>query len=197
MTRLGRSKGDGGVVMVEFALLLPLIALVVFGVMEYGLVLQDRLSVQSATRAGVRVGSAAGNDVAADKNLLLGVGAALNDLSLSNVDWVLVFRSSSAEGAVPPACTNPPKKVAGSCNLYTGAQISQVVAGTAPAGWFGCGGLSLDGSWCPANRQTIQANGTDYLGVWVQARHPMITGFFGSTITMTDRGVMRLEPKGV
>lgn len=192
-----RALGSGGNVLVEFALLLPFLALMAFGVVEFGLAWQDRMTVQASTRAGTRVGSAAGDTSAADKNLLLGLGSAISDVGLENVEWVLVYKSTAGDGAVPSACTSPsPHSVSGSCNAYSGAQLSEVVAGTAPSSWFGCGGGSLDGSWCPTNRQTIHANGTDYLGVWVRARHPMLTGFFGSTITITDRAVMRLEPQG-
>ncbi len=69
------------------------------------------------------------------------------------------------------------------------------MAGTAPASWFGCGVGSLDLSWCPTSRQACRPSGTDYLGVWVKARHPMLTGFFGSVITIADDAVMRLEPQ--
>ncbi len=192
--RLGESRGS---VLVEFAFLLPFLALMAFGVVEFGLAWQDRMTVQASTRAGARVGSAAGATSDADKSLLLGLGSVIDELGLSNVDWVLVYKSTAADGAVPAACTSPaPHSVSGSCNAYSGSQLSQIVGGTAPSSWFGCGGGSLDLSWCPAGRQTIHATGTDYLGVWVRARHPMLTGFFGSVLTITDRAVMRLEPQG-
>jgi len=187
---------EGGAVLVEFAFLLPLLALMAFGVMEFGLALQDRMAVQTATRTGARVGSAAGNTVEADRSLLLGVGSGLNDIGLANVEWVLVYRSSTADGAVPAGCMDPPRSASGSCNAYTGAQLQQLVAGTSPSSWFGCGDGALDASWCPAGRQTIQSYGADHLGVWIRARRPMLTGFFGSALTITDRGVMRLEPRG-
>jgi hypothetical protein len=180
----------------ELAIILPFLALMTFGVVEFGLANQDRMTVQAAARTGVRVGSAAGKTADADKNLLLGVGSALRDVGLANVNWILVYKSSTADGAVPVACTNPPRSLSASCNVYTGAQLQQLVAGTAPASWFGCGVSALDRFWCPTARETVQANGTDYLGVWLQATHPMLTGFFGKTLTMTDRGIMRLEPSG-
>lgn len=194
MTR--RDARDRGSVLVEFVLVLPVLALLAFGIMEFGLARQDRMAVQTAARSGLRVGSAAGNSLSADKNILLGVGAAIADIGLSNVDWVLVYKSVASDAAAPAACLNPPRSVSGTCNAYTGVQLQQVVAGTAPASWFGCGVSALDTSWCPTNRQTIQANGTDHLGVWVRATHPMVTGFFGARLTMTDWGVMRLEPQG-
>jgi Flp pilus assembly protein TadG len=191
-----RCKGSQGSTLVEFAIVLPLLAIMTFGIVELGMALQDKMTVQGAARTGVRVGSAAGTAPDADKNLLLGAGAALHDVGLANVNWILVYKSATADGAVPVACTNPPHSVAASCNAYTGAQLQQLVAGTAPSSWFGCGATALDRFWCPTSRQTIQSDGTDYLGVSVEAQHPMLTGFFGSTLTIGDHGVMRLEPQG-
>lgn len=189
-------RPERGSTLVEFAMVLPLLALMTFGVLEFGLALQDRMTVQTATRTGVRVGSAAATTVDADKNLLLGLGSAISNIGTENVDWVLVYKSSTADGAVPAACADPAQAVNSTCNLYTGAQLSQIIAGTFPATWFGCGVTALDRFWCPSARQAIQAVGPDYLGVRVQARHPMLTGFFGSTLAISSQGVMRLEPQG-
>ncbi|MDQ6910044.1 MAG: pilus assembly protein [Actinomycetota bacterium] len=194
--RDGFARGDRGAVLLEFAFVLPLLALMAFGIVEFGRLWQDRSTVQAAARSGARVGSSSGSIPAADRELLLGVGAVLYDVGVPSVNWVLVYKSTTADGAVPVACTTPtPQGVSGSCNAYSGAQLQQIVDGTAPASWFGCGPGSLDLFWCPTTRQTIQANGTDYLGVWVSVRRPMLTGFFGSVTTITDQAVMRLEPK--
>ena len=138
--------------MIEFAFVLPLLALFAFGAIELGLAWSGRLTVQTAVRAGVRVGSAPGTVATADQVLLLSTGAALNDLGLANVNYVVVFKSTTTDGAVPTAClTGTPHSVSGSCNAYTGAQLPQVVAGTSPGSWFGCGVGSLDLSWCPTS----------------------------------------------
>jgi hypothetical protein len=177
------------------AFVLPLLCMLTFGIIEFGLAWGDKLTVQTAVRAGVRVGSADGTLATADKSVLLGVGAVLHDMGLANVDRVLVYKSVTTDGAVPTACLTPsPHSVSGSCNLYTGAQLAQVVAGTAPVSWFGCGVGSLDLSWCPTSRQSIQALGNDFIGIQVTARHQMVTGFFGSVRVLEDHGVMRLEP---
>lgn len=191
----GNDRRERGSTLVEFAMVLPLLALMAFGILEFGLALQDRMTVQAATRTGIRVGSAAGGSVDADNSLLLSLGSAVGDVGIGNVDWVLVYKSAAADGAVPAACKNPPRAATSTCNLYTGAQLSQVLAGTAPSSWFGCGLTALDRYWCPTSRETIQANGTDYLGIWMQVRRPMVSGFFGSTLTMRSQGVMRLEPR--
>jgi hypothetical protein len=197
--RRGRRRDrESGTILLEFTLILPLLTLLAFGVMEFGLAWQARTTVQAGARTGVRTGSTIGSLAGADQEILRGIGSAINDLGLENVAWVLVFKSTTADGAVPPACLTPaPHGVSGSCNAYTGAQLRQVVAGTAPSSWFGCGGGALDAHWCPTARQSVQAIGGDYLGIWISATHDMLTGFFGSGITMTDRAVMRLEPAGI
>lgn len=192
-------RGEHGSALVEFAFVIPVLAIMCFGVIEFGLAWQDRLTVQTAARAGVRVGSADGTSATSDQGVLLSVGSTLYDLGLSNVDWVLIYKSTTTDGAVPAACLTPtPHSVSGSCNAYSGAQLQQIVA-AAPgtAAWFGCGVGSLDLSWCPTSRQSIQALGNDYLGVHLRVRHPMLTGFFGSVVTVDDDAVMRLEPQEV
>ena len=189
-------RRERGAALVELAFVLPLLAMFAFGAIEFGLAWGDRLAVQTAVRAGVRVGSAQATVSTADHTLLLSTGAALTDIGLANVRYVVVFKSATTDGVVPPAClTGTPHSVSGSCNVYTGAQLVQVLAGTSPASWFGCGVGSLDLSWCPTGRQAVQALGNDFLGVWVKASRPMLTGFFGTTLTIADDAVMRLEPQ--
>ncbi len=189
-------RDQRGTAMTELAFVLPVLAVFAFGVIELGGAWRSRLTVQTAVRAGVRVGSAEGKIAAADQGILLASGSVLYDIGLSNVDWVIVYKSSTSDGAVPAGCLTPaPHSVSGSCNVYTGSQLAQVVAGTNPGTWFGCGVGALDGWWCPATRQSVQALGNDYLGVRVTVRHPMMTTVLGSRITLTDDAVMRLEPQ--
>ena len=50
--------------------------------------------------------------------------------------------------------------------------------------------------WCPTTRQSQQALGADYLGVWMQVTYTYVTKIFpGSGIVIKDRAVMRLEPR--
>jgi hypothetical protein len=190
-----RDRSQRGSALVEFAFVLPVLAVFAFGVIEFGMAWKARLTVQTAVRSGVRVGSADGKSATADKGVLLAAGAVLYDMGLANVDWLLVYKSTTTDGAAPAACLTPtPHSVSGSCNVYTGSQLQQVVAGTNPASWFGCGVGSLDLSWCPTTRQSVQALGNDYLGIRLTVRHPTFTKFFGTVITVNDDAVMRLEP---
>ncbi len=187
-----RGEGDRGAVLLEFAVLSLVLTTLVFGVVEFGLAWQDRLTVQTAVRSGVRVGSNLGSTSTADYNLLQGVVSSINDVGLANVDYVVVYKSTASDGSPPTSCISPtPASQSGSCNVYTGAQLQALNASS-----FGCGSGKLDNAWCPTTRQDLQSAGTDYLGVWIRVHHHFITGVFGSSTTITDDAVMRIEPKG-
>ena len=149
--RAGRSA------LVEFAFVLPVLAVMAFGVIEFGLAWQDRLTVQTAVRAGVRVGSADGKLATADKEVLLGVGAVLYDLGLANVDSVVVYKSTTTDGAVPPACLTPnaPQRERVVQRLHRGPAAA--ASSTAPPRPRGSAAASAR-STCPGARPPARAS---------------------------------------
>lgn len=54
-----RIRRDRGAVMVEFALVLPVLALLIFGMLEFGMGLNNKSSLQQGTREGARQASVA------------------------------------------------------------------------------------------------------------------------------------------
>jgi Flp pilus assembly protein TadG len=60
-----RRSGEGGSAAVEFALVLPLVLIVVLGLVQVGLVARDRLLVDAAARAGARAAALADDDAGA------------------------------------------------------------------------------------------------------------------------------------
>ncbi len=52
-------QGDGGLVAVEFALVLPVLVALLFGIVVTGLVFIGRMQVQAASREGARAGAVA------------------------------------------------------------------------------------------------------------------------------------------
>lgn len=54
VARVRRRADDRGAAAVEFAMLLPLLLLVLFGIVEYGSIFNAQLSLQHAAREGVR-----------------------------------------------------------------------------------------------------------------------------------------------
>lgn len=185
---------ERGAVLVELAVVVPLLLLLVVGTIELGSAWSQRLKVETAARAGARVGSNLGTDRLADYNLLQSVRAAVASLGTDRIRHVVVYRSTTDDGAVPPTCrTSPPTPQAGLCNVYTGADLNGLTP-SAFSGTTACGATAPDRFWCPTSRQKVQQLGTDFLGVWIVAESPTVTGLFTAPLDLGARAVMRLEP---
>jgi Flp pilus assembly protein TadG len=194
ISRLRRyPREERGAAIVEFAVMLPLVLLLVFGIVEFGLAFSIKLNVETAARSGARVGSGLRDDRMADYNLLQSVKSALND-NLSNVQYVVVYKSTNASGAIPAGCSGAmPISQNGSCNVYTGVQLSSLTA--ASFGGATCTAAQPDHFWCPTSRQAVQSVGNDYLGVLVMVKTSAVTQVFGSFFSVQANAVMQLEPK--
>lgn len=188
-----RGRGDRGASLLELALVLPMLALLAFGAIEFGLAWRDSMTVSNSLRSGARVGSNAGDDRLADFNILKQVEAAIADIDNTRIERVVIYKSTTLDGEAPQACTDGTSQ-AGLCNVYTPAQMSALTASDFDSPT--CSG-DPDSNWCPMDREDRQVVGADYLGVWVQVHRDWITGLFppSAGLTMTDKAVMRLEPR--
>jgi hypothetical protein len=190
LTGQGKPANERGAALLEFALVAPILILLVFGIIEYGMFFKDYLTVSNTTRAGARVGSAAGSNADADYQILQAVKTAAAALpgGANSIEWVTIYRSATTGGG-PTATCQTTSSAADRCNVYAPSDFNQ------PASRFGCGPGSLDSVWCPTTRQDSQAIGPDYVGVWVKTTHNFATKLFGASRTITDSVVMRIEPK--
>lgn len=190
MSRLRRPRPERGSAIVEFALVSVLLIVFAFGIIEFGLAWQDRLTVQTAARAGVRVGSSLTTNSLADYNILAAVASSLHDVGAANVEYVVIYKSTTSDGKPPALCSGTiPISVAATCNVYTGAQLAALNSSQ-----FGCGIGDLDILWCPTTRINLLASGPDYLGVWIRVKHNMVGHVYSNPVKITDSAVMRLEP---
>lgn len=190
MRRFTRSHRERGAALVEFTIVSMLLVIFGFGIIEFGLGWQDRLTVQTAARAGVRVGSSLTTNSLADYNILAAVNSSLHDVGASNIEYVVVYKSTTTDGKVPTLCSGTvPISVATVCNVYTGAQMAALNSSQ-----FGCGLGDLDLAWCPTTRINLLASGPDYLGVWIKVKHTMVGKLYSNPVRITDSAVMRLEP---
>ncbi|MBL8778553.1 MAG: pilus assembly protein [Acidimicrobiales bacterium] len=196
--RARRRRGERGAALVEMILFTPLLVMIAIGILEFGLAWRDSITIASTTRAGARVGSNAGNDRMADYNTLLAVQAAVASIPNAQINKVVIYRSTTTDGAVPPNCTTSATGInSGSvrCNVYTGAQLATLSTSNFATTGTSCSAAAWDRFWCPLDRQSQQSAGADYLGVWISVSHPWVTRMFpGSGLTITDHAVMRLEP---
>jgi len=201
-------RGERGSILVEAALVIPILASVLFAVIDIGMMWRADLTATNAVRSGLRVGSNVTVDPLADHAILTSLGAALGSVQdRITVEWVTVYRVDSSTATAPPAaCISAAAVSAGgsvgsACNTYDATDLSSVL--TDPVGSkssFGQAGCSTgkDIFWCPTTRVVEQDTGAgpDYLGVGIKFAYRPYTAFLVSTKTMTDFGVMRLEPSG-
>jgi hypothetical protein len=181
-------------------MLVPILVLLTFGAIEYGLIYKDELRLTTAARSGARIGVAdkdstglvVNNDD--DYQILQAVYSALGPLA-SKVVYVSIYNAGTdANGGPPAGCSG-----AGAVSQYSanGAQCDVWASGD-----FNLTAAQVEGSskyvWLSQYRQ-VTLNTTDgieptYLGVAIQTTHSYVTGLFGSSRTISEGSVFRFEP---
>jgi hypothetical protein len=197
------------VAIIEAAFVTPVFFMLIMGLVEIGMALNDNLALASTVRAGSRVASASGNDANADLYTVLRVAKESSAISRTNVILVVVYKPATF-GQAPSSTCAAGTPVAGVCNVYTSSDMADAVVqvteqtaalaegrATDPSKMkFGCKPTSPDRFWCPSARKVTQiGTGPDYVGVWMKIRHPWVTKMFGNDVMLTDQSVIRLEPR--
>lgn len=90
MTRIGRSE-DGGAAMVEFAILMPVLFLLVFGIIEFGRAYNAQNTLTHAAREGVR-------EYAITQDPAKGETAAINAASTLDSNQIVVTTTACNPG---------------------------------------------------------------------------------------------------
>lgn len=196
-----RGLDDRGAVVVEMAVIAPVLILMFVVMSELGMAWRTASKMSNSLRAGARAGAALPEETLADYRLIETVMAGLGPDS-QNLVRIIVYNSTTADGAVPQACLNITSGgVPGMCNVYGDAVLSNL--DQADFDFLGnpaCGG-EWDRHWCPTTRSS-DPNAT-YLGVYVEVEHEYFTGMLpGSTLEdgsrgllLDDHAVSRIEPK--
>lgn len=218
MLRAFRRKhaGERGASAVEFAIVVPVLLLILLGILEFAFLLRDYLSVSSSVRVGTRVASAGAGAGPAACPIPLPVG-----LTCATTDTPQLAKS--AADAIQRAGTAMPQDLIDEIwvyranqwgypantywtstspfNLNTGAQNDDQLISNGcttacvryrwneAANRFDFAG----GSWDSSRIQACIRN-VDAVGVYMRATHPFFTRFFGAQTTMRDRSVMSFEP---
>jgi len=201
-----RLQGDDGAVLVEFALVAPLLIMLVFGLIDYGRMYNQKNVLIRSVQSAARTGASQGPDRYADYNVIQSVEASLSAMDGAEIERVIVFRASAANGQVPAAClsTARPDDLTAvgvnsgttRCNIYSRSQVGYRgnVLGFFP-GTTNCVG-GWDASWCPTTRSRgSDTTDPDFLGVYVEVEAKALTGIVAlPTATMTSTSVFRLDP---
>lgn len=194
-----KTRESRGAAAIEAAVVTPVFFILVMGVFEIGLAMNDYLALSNAVRAGSRTASASGNDPDADYNTVRRVLKEASALGEGKIDAIVIYRADGfgeAPGSGPveegqPDVSCQDGSVPGLCNHYTENNWNE------PKEEWGCvDGDSPDGHWCPSDRKvSLSGSGSDYVGVWMRIEHRWVTKMFGNAVTLTDQSVIRLEPR--
>jgi len=198
-----RGAGEAGSLVAELALVLPFLVLLVLGIFEFGMAWRESLNLASAVRSGARQVTNAGDTRPADYLALQGFQSTMARARNVSVDRVSIYKAVNADGDPSnPSCltivpTGSGTGVSGACNIYSWSQINGLGANYLTH--FGPNDTSCtgawDSSWCPINRNADQGDPPDYVGFYARVTYTSYTNLLPSSITVTDRGVMRIEPK--
>jgi hypothetical protein len=166
-----RWSDDRGAALVEAAIVLPVVVIIVFGIIEIGLLFRTASVDTGSTRSGARLGSAIfATDAGAPDQIKATVQKDLGSLQAwAHPVELWIYKAGANGDPAGGTCSS-------SCIKYT---------------WNGTDFGTGSGSWSnpDACGQTI-----DRLGVFVSVKHDSLTGLSISR-TVKYHTVMRLEPK--
>jgi hypothetical protein len=177
-----KKRRERGATIVEAAIVFPLLFLVIFAVVEFGLAFKDWLTVSHAAREGARAGATYGDDIAADYLILQDIGRHLGPASIVVQD-VKIYNAENGTGQ--------------EYDFTPGANC----AGSDCCDWTPCPNPDLPSPpyatpiGFPPTSRDVAIPGTSFLGVEVTYDHQWITGLFGGTTTFTSTVEYHLEPQ--
>lgn len=194
-TRNDKKESSRGAALLEFALVIPVIVALVMGIIEYGNLWRQVGSLERAAHQSARVVAAQANGRFADFEALRAVDAVTRGMSGITVERVIIYRATEEDGKVPDECLSA--AVAGTCNIYTGAQVQTVSPVGFPSGSLSnptCAAGSWDSSWCPVTRPRSELNPVR-VGVHLTVQYESVTGFFPGAPQRVERNaVFQIEP---
>ncbi len=178
---------EGGAVMVEMAIVVPIFILLLFGMLEFGLAFKDKLAMSHAVSRATRDAAVLGNDDIADIEVLRAFEAGLSAAtSISAVQYVDVFKANSDGSPQMWDRYFPVDDACGWTPCPDPAEVSGPIVYGNPADYPPC---SRDTALDPSD-------GVDTIGVRVAYSHTWITGVLGiSTSTWHETARARLEPE--
>jgi hypothetical protein len=176
-----RETGQDGQSLVEFSLVIPIFLLLVMGLIEYGFLYNNILTVQFASRQGVSVAAQVGAEDGADCSILKAVEAALQTpINRTSVEAVEVFESDlNGDG------------ISGRVNHYARTGVLDC-PGTGEQPYT----LVGEEGYPQTERRDSISEGLDLIGVHIDYSYHGITPLgAGRVWTVGDGSTLRMEPK--
>ena len=188
------SEQERGANLVEFAIVVPIIILVVIGILEVGVAFRDLLTVSNAAKEGVRIVAAMGDDPMADCVAITKTASAVaSSVPLANLIDIAIFRAD--EDGNQTGDTNTYRLRGGGDPAECGDWTPDPTRDPTHPSW----------DWSPLDRQVVfgldpsdpEYRPLDIVGVRVRYTHNWITGFppFTGSFVIDEATVSRIEPE--
>jgi hypothetical protein len=171
-------RRDRGATIVEAAIVLPLLFLVLFALVEFGMAFKNSLSIGHGAREAARAGATFGNDPHANFLMLKEIEGVMDPVGIADALRVRIY-----------------DPVNGDFDVYTfndgyafGCNWNPCPDPDAPSGTY------VIPTWDPVGRD-VSAPVTDRIGVRITFRHKWITGLFATTSDFTKDVDFQIEPQ--
>lgn len=170
------------------AFVLPLLVLLIFGALEFGLMFKERLTIASAANSSARTGATMGTREAADIRILEALEAGLYDqVDVGVLISVTIFKADPITGAMTA-----------NRNIYSFDPVTPCKWDPCPDPYNGSPADFGTGTWLPVDRDTELdpgGGGLDVLGIEVTYHHDAVTQVFSALDRdFAERALVRLEP---
>jgi hypothetical protein len=178
-----RGRGQRGAVAVEMAIVVPVLVLLAFGMLEFGLAFKTKLGISHAVNQATRNATVLGTDDYADIEILNALEAGLAG-DLGTIVHVDIFEADANGDPIS-------------------GKFDQYEPDASTCGWDPCPdpdlGTPVYGTptgYKPCLRDiTLDTDGVDTIGIQVQYTHTWITGVLGlDPVTWHETGRARMEP---
>ncbi len=174
-TPRGRVR-ERGAVLVEAALVAPIVLFIIFGIFEGGLFMLSYLSLEDVSRDAAREMSIHSTQTDAEQVVVDEIISRLDVVDEGAVQRVIIYRASSVREAPSAAClaAAAPGTAVDGCSVYTSAELT--------GGPVTCG-------WCAADRIA-----GELVGVYIEMEYRSVTSLFPVTeidsfsVLRTERG---------
>jgi hypothetical protein len=176
----GRQSADRGAVAVEAALITPVLVLLVFGMIEFGLALKDWMAVSAAVRGGMRTAAAEPRVPGFADDTMKQVSAQVGGLNLSPSTWLVVYKATGSVAAPTLDASGAP--VCTTCVTYQWDTATKAF-------------VKRSDTWAStAQHACVGDTVRDSIGIYLTHKHDAVTGLFFSKLTLNDTAVAVLEP---
>jgi len=171
---------ERGATIVEFAIVMPLLVLLMVGIMETGIAFYDYLTIERATLEGVRTAAFTGRSPDADCETVLSIVDSLPSGFLDRIQRIEIYRADT-EG----------NQILGETNIWTYLGGDPADCAT---GWS-----NPINPWPPSARYTAAgpSRQLDIIGVRIRMPRSWITNLppFSGNYVIDETSILRIEPE--